>query len=333
MVVSLLSYVLLGRVGFIWMIPRFLAMAGRRKVGWFTAAGDTVLARTLWTKDALYNIWWKQAVEIMKYHRVGRCQMMVCQSSSLFSVRIGCCVWQSVRPPTAGSPFTFNIRSIHLQQPPFAHRITCEVCSPLLTFPGLRQDFVMYLNWVCVNQESCEIHESCLWRFRNGCPTEPTDRQMPQMSSREWCRTRLPQDKQGINRNIRPGSIMEQERVSWDVGMRLLARWYKVLLPHLTSYEECPFTSWVLGKILRSHLWLNQGVCFLWNLHDFWVNSHHIVTHFLTDFPVSWLTPFEGECLSLNSVAPWFWSTCRINMASRLSLKCLSATCCLQLST
>lgn len=63
------------------------------------------------------------------------------------------------------------------------------------------------------------------------------------------------------------------------------------------------------------------------------VNSHHIVTHFLTDFPVSWLTPLEGECLSLNSVAPWFWSTCRINMASRLSLKCLSATCCLQLST
>ena len=208
-----------------------------------------------------------------------------------------------------------------------------EVCSPLLTFPGLRQDIVMYLNWVCVNQESCEIHESCLWRFRNGCPTEPTDRQMPQMSSREWHRTRLPQDKQGINRNNRPGSIMEQERVSWDVGMRLLARWYKVLLPHLTSYEECPFTSWVLGKILRSHLWLNQGACFLWNLQDFWVNSHHIVTHFLTDFPVSWLTPLEGECLSLNSVAPWFWSTCRINMASRLSLKCLSATCCLQLST
>ena len=262
----------------------------------------------------------------MKYHWVGRCQMMVCQSSSLFSVRIGCCVWQSVRPPTAGSPFTFNNLRSHIGKPvrfaphfwhslDWGRTLWCIWIEFVLTRKAVKSMSRAYEGSEMVAQQSLQIVR-CLKFF-----------------SREWYRTRLPQDKQGINRNIRPGSIMEQERVSWDVGMRLLARWYKVLLPHLTSYEECPFTSWVLGKILRSHLWLNQGVCFLWNLHDFWVNSHHIVTHFLTDFPVSWLTPLEGECLSLNSVAPWFWSTCRINMASRLSLKCLSATCCLQLST
>lgn len=45
MVVSLLSYVLLGRKFYLNDSLFFLAMAGRRKVGSFTAPEDTVLAR------------------------------------------------------------------------------------------------------------------------------------------------------------------------------------------------------------------------------------------------------------------------------------------------
>ena len=146
----------------------FLAMAGKRKVGSFTAAEDRVLARTLWqnelqamNKGPLVDIWWKWVAEIMnyiiiyylnpfKYQRVGRCQMK--GFHHYLQVRIGCCGWQSVRPPTAGSPSTSAIRCSHLAA---SKHIGCrEVCSPLLTFPGLRQDFVVYLDWVCVNQES-----------------------------------------------------------------------------------------------------------------------------------------------------------------------------------
>lgn len=116
------------------------------------------------------------------------------------------------------------------------------------------------------------------------------------------------------------------------MGMRLLARWYKVLLPHLTSYEESPFISWVLGKMLRS-FWTEPRCLFPLNLEDFWVHSHHIVTHVLTDCPVNWLSKTIWRWMPFTEVAPCLWSTCRINMASQLSLKCLSATCCLQLST